>query len=63
MADSINPVLSGSGLCGLRWFPNGIQTMSALEVTVFAGQVFGCWALGFSFGWSVTVLRSAATHV
>lgn len=37
--------------------------MTAADVLLFAGQVFGCWALGFSFGWSITVLRSAATHV
>lgn len=37
--------------------------MTAADILLFSGQVFGCWALGFSFGWSVTVLRSAATHV
>jgi len=37
--------------------------MTVSEVVIFAGQVFACWSLGLSVGWSVTVLRSAATHV
>lgn len=63
MADSIHSFLSRVGLRRLRRFPHWIPAMTAADVLLFAGQVFGCWALGFSFGWSITVLRSAATHV
>jgi len=37
--------------------------MTAVEVAIFAGQVFACWALGFSIGWSVTILKQAASQV
>jgi hypothetical protein len=37
--------------------------MSAADLLLLAGKVFAAWTIGFSVGWSVTVLRSAASHV
>lgn len=37
--------------------------MSAVDVAVFAGQMFATWAIGFSVGWSVTTFRDAVSKI